>query len=571
MTRQLGYFLIVLMASSPVFAARVGVISGYIRDGSGSPQMGAVVDIYTTATTVGYTAYTDAQGFYSANNLPPGKYQVKVTAGSFLPSLRENVKLNSGAHVLVNLTLNTLADALKLLPPSRSKNSEPDDWHWTLRSAANRPVLRALEEDKTDKGGLVVVSRASENQQNGDRLKGRVAFIAGAQADGFGSAGDMTTAFALEKSLFSAGTLMLNGNIGATAGDPSGVVRASYAHDFGDSSRPTVTLTYRHFAIPGTAVENSPYAAMQISTSDKMTVAGVIDLQYGADLQSLEFAKRVTAIRPYGSIQVHLSPDLIVEYRYATSEPDGRNAKGFDSAPADLSESGPRMALSNGMPDVERARHQEVSVSRRMGKNSIQLAAFTDRVTNLVLTGAGDPTSYSDDVLPDIYSGTFSYALNGALSTTGMRLVIERKISDDLSATFDYSNGGAVTAEALTTWQNLAQALGQGRQHSLASKVSGYVPASGTRWIASYKWTSGNTLSTVDAFNASPGQADPYLSIFIRQPLPGSSLIPGKMDALLDLRNLLAQGYLPVAGQDGRNVYMVQSARSMRGGLAFTF
>jgi hypothetical protein len=571
MPRKLGYFLIVLMASSPVFAARVGVISGYIRDGSGSPQMGAVVDIYTTATTVGYIAYTDAQGFYSANNLPPGKYQVKVTAGSFLPSLRENVKLNSGAHVLVNLTLNTLADALKLLPPTRSKNSEPDDWHWTLRSAANRPVLRALEEDKTDKGGLVVVSRAPESRQSGDRLKGRVAFIAGAQADGFGSAGDMTTAFALEKSLFSAGTLMLNGNIGATSGDPSGVVRASYAHDFGDSSRPTVTLTYRHFAIPGIAVENSPYSAMQISTSDKMTVAGVIDLQYGADLQSLEFARRVTAIRPYGSMQVHLSPDLIVEYRYATSEPDGRNAKGFDSAPADLSESGPRMALTNGMPDVERARHQEVSVSRRVGKTSVQLAAYTDRVTNLVLTGAGDPTSYSDDVLPDVYSGTFSYALNGALSTTGMRLVIERKISDDLSATFDYSNGGAVTAEALTTWQNLAQALGQSRQQSLASKVSGYVPASGTRWIASYKWTSGNTLSTVDAFNASPGQADPYLSIFIRQPLPGSSLIPGKMDALLDLRNLLAQGYLPVAGQDGRNVYMVQSARSMRGGLAFTF
>jgi hypothetical protein len=571
MTRKLGCFLMVLLAASPVFAARVGVISGYIRDGSGSPQMGAVVDIFTTATTVGYTAYTDAQGFYSAENLPPGKYQVKVTAASFLPSLRENVKLNSGAHVLVNLTLNTLADALKLLPPTRSKNSEPDDWHWTMRSAANRPVLRALEPDKTDKGGLVVVSRAPAEQKGDDHLKGRVAFIAGAQADGFGSAGDMTTAFALEKSLFSSGTLLLNGNIGASSTDPSGVVRASYAHDFGDSSRPAVTLTYRHFAIPGIAVENSPYSAMQISTSDKMTVAGVVDLQYGADLQSLEFAKRVTAIRPYGAMQVHLSPDLIVEYRFATSEPDGRAAKGFDSAPADLSESGPRMALSNGMPDVERARHQELAISRRTGKTSVQVAAYTDRVRNLVLTGAGDPTSYSDDVLPDVYSGTFSYAVNGALSTTGMRVVIERKISDDLSATFDSSNGGAITADALTTWQNLAQALGQSRQQSIATKVSGYVPASGTRWIASYKWTSGNTLSTVDAFNASPGQADAFLSIFIRQPLPGSSLIPGKMDALLDIRNLLAQGYLPVAGQDGRNVYMVQSARSMRGGLAFTF
>ena len=55
MTRKLGCVLIVLLAASPVLAARVGEISGYIRDGSGSPQMGAVVDIYTTATTVGYT------------------------------------------------------------------------------------------------------------------------------------------------------------------------------------------------------------------------------------------------------------------------------------------------------------------------------------------------------------------------------------------------------------------------------------------------------------------------------------------------------------------------------------
>jgi hypothetical protein len=43
------------------------------------------------------------------------------------------------------------------------------------------------------------------------------------------------------------------------------------------------------------------------------------------------------------------------------------------------------------------------------------------------------------------------------------------------------------------------------------------------------------------------------------------------MDALIDLRNLLAQGYVPVMGQDGRTVYLVQSARAIRGGVAFTF
>lgn len=571
MTRKLGCLLLFLLTGAPAFAAGVGVISGYVTDSSGSPQMGAVVDIYTSASTLGTTVFTDSKGHYTAQNLAPGKYQVKVTAVAFLPSLRENVKLNSGAHVLVNLTLSTLADALAFLPPRRSNTSDPDDWHWTLRSSANRPVLRALEKDK-DAGGMVVVSKAASPEQGNDgAMTARVAFIAGSEAEGFGSAGDVTTAFALEKSLFSSGMLYLHGNIGGSSGDPTGVLRASYAHDFGDSARPMMTLTYRHFAAPGTAVENTPYSALDMNTSDRMSIAGLIDLQYGADLQSLEFARRVTAMRPYGSMQVHLSPDMVVEYRYATSEPDNRQAKGFDSAPGDLSESGPRMALNNGVPLVENAQHQEVSVSRRMGKTNVQVAGFVDHVRNLVLTGAGDPSSYSDDVLADIYSGTFSYAYNGDLNTTGARIVIQRKVSEDLTATVDYSMGGAVTADSAATWQTLSQSMETSRQHSVGTKLAGYVPASGTRWIASYKWTSGNALSTVDAFNASPGQADAYLSIFVRQPLPCPGFIPAKMDALLDLRNLLAQGYMPVIGQDGRTVYMVQSARSLRGGLAFTF
>jgi Carboxypeptidase regulatory-like domain len=580
MTRKLGTLLVVLLAWAPVHASGPGAIAGYVKDSSGAPQMGAVVEIFVSAAKVGTTAFTDSRGYYTAENLPAGTYQVKVTAASFLPSLRENVILHSGAHLIINLTLNTLADAIKLMPARRSATDDPDDWHWTLRSAANRPVLRVLEKDKDvkddseseDSSSLVVVSH-NNNERGGDRpLKASVAFIAGPEAGGFGGTGDVTTAFALEKSLFSSGTLSFNGNIGASAGDPTGVLRASYAHDFGDTSRPTFTVTYRHFAAPGAAVLNSPYSAIEMSSSDSMAVGGFIDLNYGADLQSMQFAERVTAIKPHGSVDVHLGPNMVVEYRYATSEPDTRATKGFDTAPADLSESGPRMALTNGNPEVERAAHHEVSVSRRMGDTRVQLAAFVDRVHNLVLTGAGDPTSYSDDVLPDVYSGTFSYGYAPGVSSAGGRVVVQRKISDDLTATFDYSTGQTISASDTTmAWQALAQSLGVSRQHSVGAKVYGYIPATGTRMIASYKWTSGNALSTVDAFNASPGQIDPYLSLFIRQPLPCGSFMAGKMDALLDVRNLLAQGYVPVMGQDGRTIYMVQSARALRGGLAFTF
>src|SRR6185437_12929485 len=104
-------------------------------------------------------------------------------------------------------TLNTLVDALKLLPPRRSNVTEPDDWHWTLRSNANRPVLRVVEEDKNDKGMVVVSRNVNPEQQGGRNLQAKVAFLAGSEADGFGSAGDVTTAFALQKSMFSSGTL----------------------------------------------------------------------------------------------------------------------------------------------------------------------------------------------------------------------------------------------------------------------------------------------------------------------------------------------------------------------------
>ena len=575
MTRKIGSLLVVLFAWAPLHAASVGAIAGYVKDSSGTPQMGAVVEVFVSAARVGTTVFTDSRGYYVANNLPAGTYQVKVTAASFLPSLRENVLLRNGAHMIVNLTVNTLTDALRLIPSRRAETDEPDDWHWTLRSAANRPILRVLEKDKdsADSGALVVVSHGKSERGGSDApVKASVAFIAGSDAGGFGSTGDVTTAFAMEKSIFSSGTLSFNGNIGtASTGDPSGVLRASYSHDIGDSSRPTFTVTYRHFAAPGAAVLNSPYSAIEMSSSDSTTIAGFIDLNYGADLHSLEFANRVIALRPHGSVDVHLSPNMVVEYRYATSEPDTRAAKGFDSAPADLSESGPRMALLNGQPEVERSSHHEVSVSRRMGDTSVQVAAFLDHVQNAVLTGAGDPSSYSDNVLPDVYSSTFSYGYAPGVSSTGARVVVQRKISEDLTASVDYSTGQAIVADGVTDWQSLPQTIAARRQHSVGTKVYGMIPASGARWIASYKWTSGNTLSAVDAFNASPGQTDPYLSVFIRQPIPGTSFIPAKIDALLDLRNLLAQGYVPVIGQDGRTIYMVQSARSLRGGLAFTF
>jgi len=57
----------------------------------------------------------------------------------------------------VNLTMNMLADPAVWLPAERRKPDEPgDDWTWTLRSAANRPILRVLGD------GQVVLAEAGD-------------------------------------------------------------------------------------------------------------------------------------------------------------------------------------------------------------------------------------------------------------------------------------------------------------------------------------------------------------------------------------------------------------------------
>jgi len=560
---RLGWWVVAMtLAVSAAASTRPGSISGYVRNSSGVPQMGAAVEIFSVDSPA-LTVFTDVRGFYAASRLLPGVYAVKVSAASFLPSLRENVSLRSGASAIVNITLSTLFEAVQLKPRPGNLGDD-DDWKWTLRSMANRPILRML-----DDGPLVVVSKSDKAE---DRvLKARVAFIGGSGSDGYGSSSDVSTAFSLEHSVFSTGTISLNGNVGYGNGDPDTIVRAAYTRVLADGSRPELALTVRRFASPDNMLRNAALQALALSMSDNFNVANVLDLNVGSELQTIEFMGRVNAFRPFGSADLHLSPNTLVEYRYATSVPNQRELKGFDSAPADLSESGPRMGLVNNQAALERAHHHEVSVSRRVGDNSFQLAAYSDRVSNTAVTGVGDITADTGDALPDVYSGTFTYS-GAVLDTRGLRFVAQRKLTSDITATLDYSFGGVLNVDrANADWSSLRDSLRTEKRHAVTGKLSGTIPRWKTRWIASYKWTNGQAITPVDMFNASAGQADPYFSLFIRQPLPGMSFLPGRMEALVDVRNLLAQGYVPVLGQDGRTLYLVQSARALRGGVAFTF
>ncbi len=562
MARKLEWVLLAVAFAIPAYA---GTISGTVRNSSGIAQMGATVEIFASSPVPIATVFTDTTGFYSAKDLLPGSYFVRVSAPSFLPAMREDVGLKSGANLIVNVTLNTLFEAMQWMPTRGRTPADDEDWKWTLRSMTGRPVLRVV-----DDGPLVVVSKEENDKER--VLKARVAFLAGNEAEGFGSAGDMTTTFNVEKSLFAAGTLSVNGNVGYGAGStPGTVLRASYSHKVGNGSEPKLTVTARRFATPDMVAHNAALQALAISLADNFTLADFIDFSFGSEYQTIQYQGHVAAYKPFGSADIHLSPNTVVEYQYATSVPNTRHQKGFDSAPADLSESGPRMTLRDNTATLERARHHEVSLSRRIGKNNVQAAWYADHIANPALVGLGAVTADTGEFLPDFYSGTFTYG-GRDLDTSGIRVVFQRKLVSDLTATLDYSYGGVLQmAQANADISAVRDLMKNERRNSLALKFNGSLPGSHTRWLASYKWNGAMTLTPVDLFNTSAGQADPYFNIFVRQPIPGMGFMPCHMEALVDVRNLLAQGYVPVVGQDGRTLYLVQSARSVRGGIAFTF
>jgi len=560
MTRKMTRLFVVLLLAQSLAIAATTSLTGSVHDSSGKPQFGAVVEIFNAASPRGLTTFTNEKGLYSFTGIAAGTYFIKATATAFLPTMRENVSVASGAHLVVNLTVNTLFEAIRWLP-QQNPQTDSDDWQWTLRSAARRPILRVLE----DGSPLVVSSEDNDHPV----LKARVEVASLPQAM---SSSDLATSFNIEQSLFSTGTLSFSGNIGSMENEPSGTVRTSYTRELSSGHKPMLAFTAARFASPDTAMHHAALNALALSLSDSFSLLNFIQLDYGTDLQSIQFRGRALALRPHGDISAHLGKNTVLEYRFATSRPTLRNQQEFAAAPADLSEANPRVSLHNDMPKIERARHNEVSLAHRFGKQNFQAALFEDSVRDPALSGAGVVSSATGDLLPDVYSSTFTFH-GPAMHTYGTRMVFERDLPGSTQASFSYSYGGALFVSQPETLLDPDSSLFRmAKAHTVAMSFSGTAPRTRTYWRASYRWDSlHNAVTPVDQFNASPGQADNYLSFFVRQPLPCPGFIPGKMEALVDVRNLLAQGYVPMMGADGRTLYLVQTARSVRGGVAFSF
>jgi hypothetical protein len=583
----LGLVAALLLAAAPAAqGALAGGVSGWVKDEAGVPQMGALVVLLSPEGRISQRAYTDASGRFTIDRILPGKYSLKVNLARFLPLLREGVEVEAGQRTYLDVQLSGLFASLQLVYPSRGEVRDmTDDWKWVLRaSVSTRPALRF--QDELDKERETVLRKVSGTFSD-TRGFAQVSAGPGARPSGLANESDLGTAFAVATSLFGNNDVVVSGNLGygRSLSNSATAFRTTYSRDVAVIGAPEVSVTVRQLQTPlaaqrGILETQGEAPALQTLTfgfGDKVELGELASFEYGFLYESVNYVNRLNFVSPYGKLVYHLGEDRELELRYASGVPRPDEALDNGSLRQQVSTLGmfPRMSLRDGRPTVQRTEHKEIAYRERMGDGLLEVGVYQDSISDAAISAFVPGGHYNDgNVLPDLFSR--SSTLNGGQhSTTGYRVSYARKIRERLEAALGYGSSGvlAVGPAALESPEaaEFRDALHMKRAHMITASLSTELPRTNTHVVSTYQWVSRPAAIAPDLYNEFSAHSQPGWNLVIRQPLPFSGPLPGKLEATADIRNLLNAGYIPMQTYDGQQMFLLQAFRSYRGALSFVF
>ncbi|MEI9967828.1 MAG: carboxypeptidase-like regulatory domain-containing protein [Terracidiphilus sp.] len=553
-----GFAVLLVIAAAPAFGAAAASVSGVVRDSAGEPQIGAEVQLLRSNLSLVASVYTDDSGRFAISSLVPGTYALKAMGPYFLPSIREDVRVRGA--VVVNLTLNTLYEVIQWLPAQpRSAQWQKDDWAWTLRSAANRPLLRWLQD-----GPLVVVSDGPNSRP---KLKARL--MATGQAGTFGESGERFST-TVEDTPAESRELLARVDF-APGSDGSMESMLGFRQDLGMAgSVQSVAAFSMDPEVEGAGDQGLDEAAVR--SFETMQIGPDIDAEVGSTAVIGRLGgnspSTATAVLPYANVEWQ-SGDKSVRYRMATMMQDQDRSGDESNAATWL----PAMSMRGSALTIEHGVHQEIGWERRTDASDLSVLVYTDRVYNPVLQAQGHfaatGSTFDTAVLFDPASNLMRVAAP-AFSSAGVQASVARRLPGNNRVRVSYASGSALVMAALPQATPLAEVIAAAhprRAQMYSISLSGTLDGTGTRWRASYRWQPAETVTEISPF--AEDAASPYLNLRVSQPITRDG--SGGLEALLDVRNLLAEGYRPYILSDGSLLLFADDQRSLRAGLAFTF
>jgi hypothetical protein len=217
----------------------------------------------------------------------------------------------------------------------------------------------------------------------------------------------------------------------------------------------------------------------------------------------------------------------------------------------------------------------EIGYEIEVGSRTFALAAYREGVANGALT-MSTPEGFflRGDMLPELSSSSSVFNI-GAYQRYGYTATYTQRLGDRYSFGATVGRGGALATnqEIVATGHadELRGLITRAQRYWLRGRFSGVAPGAGTKFTASYEWSDAQSLTPGHVYLTQRLYPETGLNVRIRQPLPLWNGLPGRIEASAELRNLLAQGYLPISLADGRRLVLAHSPRALRGGLNFIF
>ncbi len=572
--------VVMLSPALPVCAAaQTAAVEGVVRDAQGVGQLGATVQVLSGSSLAVATAITDLYGRYKIARLVPGKYEVRATAALYMPATRANLQLRMGSRAVVNLTLNSLSDAAVWLPAEKRKQDEPsDDWKWTLRSAANRPVLRLLED-----GQMVVVSSSATDAVKA-MTQARAAMVSGDGGFGGGGVHDVVT---VDRVLMDGADVILRADVAAArtpfGSGPSTELEAGYERRVALGGAARMVVSYQgHPELMSSASAGSTggtqtgMQALRISSAQTMHLGDTAEIEAGGTMVAIHTDGNAMAMQPFVRVSVHPSEVWTIGYRLATSR-DLQSFGALDSVETEL----PTAAMEGGRLRTESGRHQEITAGRKLGQKFggalLQASVYRDGIDRAAVAGTGGmgtadliPPSGTSGVVTDTVTGNFQFLSTG-YTAQGVSVTFSQPLASGVWAAVHYETGAALAARDLAAQQlgGVQAALHPEPGQSATLALKGRVLHGATKLRAAYRWQPSHLVTPVGMYNAFGDQA--FLSCYLRQTLHWRDRLPPGLEATVDVTNLLAQGYQPFLSADGHTLFLAQSPRTIQAGLSFTF
>jgi hypothetical protein len=584
-----GVLLCVLLAACQGFSAEYGRVSGKVTDSAGNPIMGATVLL--TGPGIGAPGgllegsldrvFTDAHGNFTISRVTPGWYSLQVVSPAKLPGFRDNVQVRPGATTREAFALGDILSGFHWPRAADDSNAWEQGWKWILRtSASTRPVLRYRKTDR---------SRKQVEEHAPLPAKRMVAMVPGSSdANGLSRDPGTGTVVAYLRPLDVNSDVLVAGSVNRSDADGSSII-AEYRRGLLNRNHEEISLAVHQLQMGGTSPSVSAAERDGIPMSRGMVLrylqtrqlSDSLTLTAGFEMRYLNSAGDVGTTQPEIGIAYTLDPSTILSL--------SNGGSGLEQPDTLLRRIGdlnafPQISMHNFRPRLETARHSEIRLQRKLRDGSrVEFAAYHDGFQDVAVWGVGGVqtlanSSAAGDVLITPAGGRA--VLNaGQYGSSGAEVAYEQRLGQRGEVGIMYAFGSALAVDPSGDLgggvpvgaANLPDYLRSQLTQTVSTRFSTFVPRVNTQIISTYSWLPAGRVTVVDPYGQDRMEFQPFLGMQIRQPLPKIDMLPMRIIAIADFRNVLGQGFVSVRQADGRSILLTPAYRTVRGGFAVQF